>query len=637
MAFNPQINYKHVLGELSVNRKDPCEILRELISNSYDAGAKDIHYYPLLQYGGLLFFDNGVGLNDEVETNGITPYDAFFSIGRSTKTFGTSVGHKCQGSKLCFASTRFALITRCAGQASWRYYQIENPRANLGSETDISPSDCPEPWTRLSNFLADPDERTSKILDVLNQGFFEESFPHGTMIIATDMDVEGFGTYYDPCGELVQNSYCYNYIRCVTKHGDTRQVGDAHGFAAATKLALLGAPGVVNDVDLEIWTGEALSPVPSGYPYLEFGDADAAKSPGAISRLRDGRFAARFARTFAHEDRQYSLIFCVDGNRRALEGYDTLDRRGKRISGIRLTDHRGTHVSSMGVKVAVYNELLLHPLLSARYSVFASAESQTHYVMLIDGPFVLVTNRNAPSNSSLEVLNSNGFVEKVKNALDAFYDTNAVFRELCQRLNSERSDSQRDTQVTNLARTRDSISIRERFRIPDVELLAGKWFVSPVQGEEHWVGALYAMLGAFVSENEDQDLWVRPLTFSARGIDSVGQPWGSGSLASETLLAVEYKYHFSHSDVFNHPLNITDLIVCWSMDDVVVGVQVVDDYDCFGTVALTDGKPATLTYKIEDIQSRQGDLYNRSVTVVALRELILRTLTANFTMPPAQV
>jgi hypothetical protein len=30
-----RINYKHTLSELSVNRKDPCEVIRELISNSY--------------------------------------------------------------------------------------------------------------------------------------------------------------------------------------------------------------------------------------------------------------------------------------------------------------------------------------------------------------------------------------------------------------------------------------------------------------------------------------------------------------------------------------------------------------------------------------------------------------------------
>lgn len=48
MPQYPDISYTHVLSELSVNRKDPCEVIRELISNSYDAQASIIEIYPLL-------------------------------------------------------------------------------------------------------------------------------------------------------------------------------------------------------------------------------------------------------------------------------------------------------------------------------------------------------------------------------------------------------------------------------------------------------------------------------------------------------------------------------------------------------------------------------------------------------------
>lgn len=53
--MRPQIEFKHVLGELSVNRNDPCEVLRELISNSYDAGAKNIIYSPIKDRSGFIF------------------------------------------------------------------------------------------------------------------------------------------------------------------------------------------------------------------------------------------------------------------------------------------------------------------------------------------------------------------------------------------------------------------------------------------------------------------------------------------------------------------------------------------------------------------------------------------------------
>jgi len=78
MGQYPEIDYKHVLSELSVNRKDPCEVIRELISNSYDADASKIKIFPLLKEKGFIYFDNGTGLSETTEINGITPYKAFF-------------------------------------------------------------------------------------------------------------------------------------------------------------------------------------------------------------------------------------------------------------------------------------------------------------------------------------------------------------------------------------------------------------------------------------------------------------------------------------------------------------------------------------------------------------------------------
>ncbi len=109
--MTPQIEFKHVLGELSVNRNDPCEVLRELISNSYDANASHIVYMPLKDRHGLVFLDDGTGLNHQTSINGITPWEAFFSIGKSTKKQGDSIGYKCQGSKLCFACARILVAS----------------------------------------------------------------------------------------------------------------------------------------------------------------------------------------------------------------------------------------------------------------------------------------------------------------------------------------------------------------------------------------------------------------------------------------------------------------------------------------------------------------------------------------------
>jgi hypothetical protein len=124
--YKPQQSFQHTLKEIAVNRQDPCELVRELVSNAYDAKATEIIVMPYLQKKGLIFFDNGVGLSEsEADAkNGIVPYVAFFSIGRTTKIKGSGIGYKCQGSKLCFASARVTVITRCAGENDWRIKQI---------------------------------------------------------------------------------------------------------------------------------------------------------------------------------------------------------------------------------------------------------------------------------------------------------------------------------------------------------------------------------------------------------------------------------------------------------------------------------------------------------------------------------
>ena len=168
--IRPKINYSHVLAELSVNSKYPCEVIRELISNSYDAGATELRYYPLLQaeLEGFVFFDNGTGMSHTDKVNGTSPYESFFSIGYSTKTLGEGIGYKCQGAKLAFACRKLVLITRCEGEERWRYKLIHNPREQLTKDTDISPGYESEPWTILREDISrKPNKNTQRILHTL--------------------------------------------------------------------------------------------------------------------------------------------------------------------------------------------------------------------------------------------------------------------------------------------------------------------------------------------------------------------------------------------------------------------------------------------------------------------------------------
>lgn len=634
-----QIDYSHVLSEISVNRKDPCEVIRELISNSYDADAKNICYFPLLREEGFIFFDDGCGLSLDRDDNDITPYEAFFSIGKSTKLKGSeSVGYKCQGSKLCFASSRIVIITRCNDEELWRFKEVSDPRRTIGPGYNLEADSVSDPSLRLRNAFFNPDQRTRKTINHFNEKFFQTNFSSGTLIIVFGLNVESFEEYYglDNKGRL-EYSYLYNYIRFYTKHGDTRIVNESQGFKREHSTSLANVSNLKGQCKLWLWYDESLLEVPIGFPYLKKPDKSTLAeiaSPLKVSRLRAGRFFARHAKVVKVSGNQYSFIAAVDGNKRALEGYDSLDRQRKKISGMKLADQRGVFISAQGVKVCQYNSILEKPQLNNDFGVLTDTKAQSHYIIIIDGPFDLVTSRNSLSNESIKVLNSQIFVDQFKSFLLEFKSVDTTFRELCDVLNKQRVDEKRESQISYRDELKVGLKERERFRITGISYLTQHTFVVPESNEEHWVGALYSTLGHFVEEDSEfSKFWLQPLTFSSRGIDSAGHLLKKPSLRESDISTIEYKYRFDNVD-FNHPLFITDYIVCWEMFPAEDGSKIVDEYECFGFIKIEeDERLRNLTYTIEGIESMEGNLYGNSIKVICLKELIKMTFDARFTSP----
>jgi len=639
MAQHPEISYTHILSELSVNRKDPCEVIRELISNSYDASASRIDIYPLLQpqYQGFIYFDNGTGLSEKEEINGITPYRAFFSIGKSTKIRGQFIGYKCQGSKLCFASKKITLITRCEDDKNWRSISLDNPKLNLNQEYNIESKEDLSPWETVKNLFTHADIHTTNILEKLKEDFFEKQFSKGAMIIVHNLEVENFSDFYDSEEDgTTQWSYLKHYIRFNTKHGDMRILRpDETGFPDDKLVSFKKSPGYNEDCELYLWTGNKLENVKAGYPYLAKPDDQdqlQIKSPAKISKLNDGRFFGREAYTFHSRNTAYCFTLAIDGNRRALDKYGELDRRGKKKSGIRLTDQRGTFICSGGVKICEYNEIFEHSKL-AHYAVLGTASGKSHYIFMINGTFDVVTNRNSLTDTALGILKDDSFIDHIKKFFEKA-QKNPVFRELIDRLNKDDADLKLDAYSTKLTNLKEGIQYRTRFTVHDIDQLKGKFLVEPSGGEEHWVGALYTMFAHLVPpESQYAHIWLRPLTFSGMGIDSVAVPMGEKGLAPKIQKALEYKYNLSHNDVFNHPLMLTEQIVCWEMDPPEENQQITDSYEYFGKVSLPEELNG-IGYKIINIQGLDGQWDGGEIKVISLKKLIDKTFNCQWDTPP---
>ncbi|WP_210080292.1 hypothetical protein [Pantoea endophytica] len=634
MKIFPKIDYTHVLSELSVNRQDPCEVLRELISNSYDAQAKNIWYYPLEEFDGLIFIDDGFGLRTKPE-NGkdISNYEAFFSIGKTTKLKGEAIGYKCQGSKLCFASSEISVISKIADEKDWIYKRIDNPRNNLNISTDITPSTESNITTILSEVLPKQDVRTKKIVDDIIRTVSPDDFKSGTIIIIKGLSAEQYSKYYtvnNGNGFLVENSYVYNYIRFCTKHGDVRVINEKHGFSPMEKQQLDELSKNIKGVNFYIWDGETINLIDQGYPFIDVDkDGETPLLASKLSRLRSARFYARKAKVIRHQGQKYTFILALDGNRRALEKYNNLDRQGASKSGIKLTDQRGTFISSQGIKTCNYSQIWYEPSLATDYVCLANNDIQSHYLFLVDGPFDLVTNRNTISNDALKVLKDSSFISQVKDFIDSAMAENVVFKDFVDVINKKKDAENISEQIRALEETKHGLERRERFMIRGIPQLEKKWFIAPETSDEHWVGTLYTILSHFVPEDSlYRELWLRPLTFSARGIDSVGTTYDESSFGFEKLKAIEYKNRFSHCEILNHPLNIIDYIICWTFEKVNFdsSVLIEDDFNMIGAIAKSSNSDyRDCSYMIENVETKSGDIFDNKIKVISLRELILKT------------
>jgi len=631
ISYRPQQSFQHTLKEIAVNRQDPCELVRELVSNAYDAEATEIIVMPYLQRKGLAFFDNGVGLSDAAasERNGVVPYVAFFSIGKTTKTKGSGIGYKCQGSKLCFAASRVTVITRCSGDVNWRIITIDNPKQVLNEDYDLTPEQTSEPWIELAKkIIPDPDERSVALLEALSEQFFVNEFKTGTLIVIDGFDVADYGKHFSVGN--AESSYLYNYLRFVSAHGDVRRFPDSEsGFTNVDTNSVTSNKKKSKSVNLRVLSDPTagvwqLDTVPHGYPYLPVKPGDEnLSSPSNVNRLRDGRFCARYATVFDHEGQKFSVIVAIDGKRRALDGYKQLGRQRKTGCGIPLSSQRGVFLTAHGVRVCPYNEIFGE---SALVDFEVLANNTEHHLMFLDGPFELVTNRNSLAPESSKLVKDPVFLEKIKLFLEEIKTSRprgAILRELIERLGQEATHEREDQYHKIMAKVKESLPRRSQFRVTDAECLRGKWFVEPAVGEENMVGAFFTLFAHIVPASSPAiEYWNRPLTFSAYGIDAVSSQ-GNENLR-DSLLCVEYKHTFSADVQFNHPFSITNEIVCWDYVEPGVGTNVEDSYGYIakkGDILSVAETPVGFT--LTDIRLRSGlNAIGHEIRILSLRRLL---------------
>ena len=118
-GIRPRVNEAREFLEIAKDFKDPREIIREALSNSWDAGASktsirfDLALIPGTQRRKIMveIVDDGCGMNDEPRPAiGSSEIEGFFNLGDSGKPYG-SIGSKGHGTKIYYKSLGINLET----------------------------------------------------------------------------------------------------------------------------------------------------------------------------------------------------------------------------------------------------------------------------------------------------------------------------------------------------------------------------------------------------------------------------------------------------------------------------------------------------------------------------------------------
>ncbi len=203
MKRTPSVNEVNEFLEIASDFEDPLELLRESLSNAFDAGAESVDIRIKAQPDGsdIIIEDDGHGMNEE-------DLKSFFDLGNSSKT--DSIGYKGHGTKIFYKSDHIKVNTSRDGTTLSA--EMKNPWEKLNNRVlpkyDVSKTDAPSSRSgtliRISGFKSgegfSPESLTySKVHNYLKwktivgstAHFFEDDFHEMDITVELDDKIDG--------------------------------------------------------------------------------------------------------------------------------------------------------------------------------------------------------------------------------------------------------------------------------------------------------------------------------------------------------------------------------------------------------------------------------------------------------------
>ena len=396
-----ECNYASQRKVISQTFNNVLEIVRELYSNSHDAGATHVRVYP--RAGGdnsmLVWLDNGSGMDQQplVEDgrrrgNARTALEACFHIGNSTRVPGHGVGQFCHGQKLVLAQADvlFGMLTRTEQMEEgmcWYVLQddvfaalegtrglalrcgpIEEAALALADAANQSqpPADIHQDYA--STVLAAA-RRLAEFKSGTMQVFVAAKTPlHTRSLLDTHPDSKG--SWPKPQrvrkaarDNTVERTVLVGCLRYGTRHGST--LADPHGqfedlarHMPPSYLDACGGKGILREARLFVHAREVESDdgyeVPYGLPYITYslppnvGEPSRSESSMRSRTSLWGRFGPRRVQGNSHIA---FVKLAIDSHNYRLQEWEPLGRNNGSRCGISMQRFSGVLISAQGVPV----------------------------------------------------------------------------------------------------------------------------------------------------------------------------------------------------------------------------------------------------------------------------------------------
>lgn len=550
-------------NELSNNRTDSLEILREALSNAKDHRASRVFIRTWKDRStrvSLLMVDDGEGLDDD-------RFEAFMGIGTSAKS-GTDkkIGHKGHGTKLYLECRRLLVASRAKDQPQWRYTEESDPLKHANNTAfEVLPLSADHPQHAHLREL----------------GLLDHT---GTLIFMEELECHD-------ADSLVQRRRIESYLDWFTVHADIRAglfdrrsefhtavvASDAH-----TLRLLLDHEAALRPLDIRLringepvythvgHSGPFLAPwgLPAGH-IAAFGHrfADSALSKAGSQRgVVDDNSAIRLTGPDDwYSDTGIAIVAHVEGNAKQCATYN--EGRWTGHPGLYTFDDRwGLWLCKDFIPVVQHNELLARALEQSAPTIGHEFKKLRNWKVFVhDSSLILTANRTAIANRAQRE-------QQIVDALTATL-TEAIkrpnFAAWIRKLQTAKSARAKDHEVADANERREEakkwLGQKKRAAIDPLTAVGlspipkGYSLSMPEPASEQDVVLLYGILTG---------RYRMPLEIlnyeEHKGIDAIG-------LCHERKLCpeggptfrVEFKYEVEARQPIGHYFAAIDVLICW--------------------------------------------------------------------------